>query len=63
MNEVFKPYAESYYRRDIQGVRAIGAILIIIYHIWVQKVSGGVDVFFVMSGYLMASLLLREYAK
>lgn len=56
-------YKNSPYRPDIQGVRAIGALLIMIYHIWVGKVSGGVDVFFVVSGYFMAGMLTRLYLK
>ena len=58
-----KDYAAYDFRDDIQGVRALGAILIMIYHIWLQKVSGGVDVFFVISGYLMAGVILREAHK
>lgn len=56
-------YRNPSYRFDIQGVRAIGALLIMIYHIWVGKVSGGVDVFFVVSGYFMAGMLTRSYLK
>ena len=56
-------YKEATYRNDIQGVRAIGAILIMIYHIWFSKVSGGVDVFFVVSGYFMAGMLARSYVR
>ncbi|MGQ9425256.1 acyltransferase family protein [Gilvimarinus sp. F26214L] len=63
MKKLFAPYAEAIYRQDIQGIRAIGAILILIYHIWVGKVSGGVDVFFVVSGFLMTGLLLRQCAR
>jgi len=51
------------YRPDIQGVRAIGALLIAVYHIWIHRVSGGVDVFFVMSGFLMTALLLKAQAQ
>lgn len=57
----FNIYNKSTYRYDIQGVRALGAILIMIYHIWFGKVSGGVDIFFVVSGYFMAGMLLRSY--
>ena len=51
------------YRDDIQGIRAIGAILILVYHIWVHKVSGGVDVFFVVSGYLMTNQLFKKVSR
>ncbi|MDW7644570.1 MAG: acyltransferase family protein [Desulfuromonadales bacterium] len=56
-------HIERTYREDIQGIRAIGAILILVFHVWVHKISGGVDVFFVISGFLMTSLLLRQYAE
>lgn len=56
-------YEKSSYRYDVQGVRAIGALLIMIYHIWIGRVSGGVDVFFVVSGYFMAGMLTRSYLK
>jgi len=56
-------YLTSFYRRDLQGIRAASAFLIMIYHIWLGKVSGGVDVFFVVSGFLMGSQLLRTAAK
>ncbi|RUO29989.1 hypothetical protein CWE12_08490 [Aliidiomarina sedimenti] len=51
------------YRNDIQGIRAIGALLILTFHIWFNKVSGGVDVFFVVSGFLMTGVLLRAHEK
>jgi peptidoglycan/LPS O-acetylase OafA/YrhL len=56
-------YRNISYRYDIQGVRAIGAILIMFYHIWFNKVSGGVDVFFVVSGYFMSGMLVKSYLK
>lgn len=40
-------------RRDIQGLRTIGALLVAIFHIWEIGISGGVDVFFVVAGYFL----------
>jgi peptidoglycan/LPS O-acetylase OafA/YrhL len=62
-SDLLQQYRDWPYRPDIQGVRAIGALLIAIYHIWIHRVSGGVDVFFVMSGFLMTALLLKAHAR
>ena len=46
------------FRPEIEGVRTIATLLIVIYHIWLGRVSGGIDVFFVISGYLMTLSIL-----
>ncbi|MCB5175324.1 acyltransferase family protein [Microvirga lenta] len=50
----------SSYRPEIQGLRTIGALLVACFHIWGGRVSGGVDVFFVVSGFLITGSLYRE---
>lgn len=51
------------YRGEIDGLRAIAIASVVAYHIGMPGVPGGfagVDVFFVISGYLITSLLLKE---
>ncbi len=33
------------FRPEIQGLRAFAVLLVVLYHVWIGKVSGGVDVF------------------
>jgi peptidoglycan/LPS O-acetylase OafA/YrhL len=54
------------FRPDIQGLRAIAVSMVVIYHLRPARLPGGfagVDVFFVISGYLITGHLWRGYQK
>ena len=59
--------AEQFFRRDdIQALRAISVISVICFHAGVPGFSGGflgVDIFFAISGYLMAQVIYRDHVE
>lgn len=55
--------ARPYFRPDIEGLRAVAVIAVLLFHVGIPGLEGGfvgVDVFYVISGFLITGLLLRE---
>ncbi|GAA2244212.1 SGNH hydrolase domain-containing protein [Promicromonospora sukumoe] len=61
--EEHKPARQSGFRPDIEGLRAVAIGAVLIYHAGLPFLPGGfigVDIFFVISGFLITGLLVRE---
>jgi len=57
------PSRSPTFRPDIEGLRGIAVLIVVAYHCRIPGFSGGfvgVDVFFVLSGYLITGLLVGE---
>ena len=54
------------FRPDVEGLRGLAVLLVVLFHGWPGGLTGGfigVDVFFVISGYLITGLLVRERSR
>jgi peptidoglycan/LPS O-acetylase OafA/YrhL len=57
--------ARGTYRPDVDGLRAAAVLSVVLYHLHVWRFSGGfvgVDIFFVISGFLITQLIRKEIA-
>ncbi|MGQ0573336.1 MAG: acyltransferase family protein [Pseudonocardia sp.] len=50
------------FRPELHGLRALAVALVVVYHVWFDRVSGGVDVFFLLTGFLLVDRLARAAA-
>ncbi len=54
------------YRKDVDGMRAVAVLAVVLYHAGLPGMPGGftgVDVFFVISGYLITGILVKDHAR
>ena len=62
-DEAGTPPQDRPFRPDVQGLRAVAVLLVVLYHAKAPILTGGfvgVDVFFVISGFVITGVLLRE---
>ncbi len=65
-SDMTPPFRGSSFRSDIEGLRAVAVLLVVGCHCGISWCAGGfvgVDVFFVLSGYLITGLLAAEYRR
>lgn len=58
--------AARQFRPDIQALRAVAVSVVVVYHLWPERLPGGfvgVDVFFVISGFLITQHLVSEVTR
>ncbi|ORC17366.1 MULTISPECIES: acyltransferase family protein [Rothia] len=48
------------FRPEVQGLRSLAVLLVVMYHVWFGRVSGGVDVFLFISAFLLSLSSLRK---
>jgi peptidoglycan/LPS O-acetylase OafA/YrhL len=52
-----------HYLLHVEGTRAVAVLLVVWYHLFTEQTAGAVDVFFVLTGFLVVSSLLRRFDK
>lgn len=51
----------SAHRPEIQGLRALAVLMVVVYHVWLGRVSGGVDIFLFISAFLLTTSFIRKH--
>lgn len=55
--------APRVFRRELQGLRAVAILMVVCYHIWFDRVSGGVDIFLLISAFLLTDSFTRRLSE
>ena len=50
----------SGFRPEVQGLRAVAVLLVVVYHVFLGRVSGGVDVFLLISAFFLTLSFVRK---
>lgn len=58
---VLSPGRKSSFRPELQGLRSLAVLMVVTYHIWLGRVSGGVDVFLFISALLMTLQFVSRF--
>ncbi|MGW4480685.1 acyltransferase family protein [Rhodococcus triatomae] len=53
------PSTRAPHRADLDGLRGLAIALVVVFHVWFGKVSGGVDVFLTLAGFFFIGSLVR----
>lgn len=53
----------AHFLSHVEGTRAVAVLLVVFYHLFTEQTAGAVDVFFVLTGFLVVSSLLRRYSR
>ena len=59
-NKAVPAVPERRYRPEVQGLRALAVVLVVLYHVWLGRVSGGVDIFLLISAFLLTGSFIRK---
>lgn len=52
--------ADRKYLPEVQGLRALAVLMVVTYHVWFGRISGGVDIFLLISAFLLTGQFTRK---
>ncbi|MEW1805603.1 acyltransferase family protein [Pseudarthrobacter sp. NPDC080039] len=53
-------HRKATFRPEVQGLRALAVLMVVTYHVWLGRVSGGVDIFLLVSAFLLTLSFVRK---